>query len=157
MKNRFAFVPKEFFDENNAAQYLPVKKSIQKRANISYQYFDYYGVVGITDTHTEAEYRANRLFTLLKYMVPNSGHTVVSYVEGRLMLVVAAKDDKLLLANIWEVDKPEDVAYYILAVIENNGMDIDRTKVKIACPQNDTVITLLNKYVSAEIFDFVLQ
>lgn len=157
MKNRFAFVPKEFFDENNAAQYLPVKKSIQKRANVVCQYFDYYGVVGITDTHTDAEYRANRLFTLLKCVVPNSGNTVVAYVEGQLMFVVSAKDDKLLLANIWEVDRPEDVAYYILAVIENNGMDIDGTNVRIACPQNDTYIALLNRYVEIEIFDFVLQ
>lgn len=153
--NRFAFVPKEIFDENNATQYLPIKKNIQRRAKVICQHFDYYGVVGLADCRNDATDRTNRLFALIKASESNSDSNILAHVEGRQLFVVAVKEAKLLLANIWEVDKNEDIAYFILSVAEHSNLDIESIKVKLSSPENDTLMVLLNKYVETETFKFV--
>lgn len=148
--NRFAFIPISLFDANNATQYLPVKKSLQRRADIVSKTFDYYGVVGIADNRGKAITTANVLWSLFDCVGKNVGENIFIKITDKQMFVIVVKDKSLLLANVFEVNKNEDIAYFVLSVVESTSIDVDNATVKIVSNDNDEIVHLLNRYINTE-------
>ncbi len=148
--NRFAFVPTSLFDAKNASRYLPVRKSLQRRADIISRTFDYYGVVGVADNRGTAMTTTNVLWSLFDCAGKNVGENIFVKIADKQLFMIVLKDKSLLLANVFEVNKNEDVAYFVLSAVENTALDVSNTTVKIVSNDSDEIVRLLNRYINTE-------
>ena len=150
MNSTFALVPIELFDHREPSAYLPAKRSYLRRVDIVVQKFDSLGVVGLYAVGA-ADFIARKLFDLVEYASNNVGETLFALVDDKRLFVVALRDLDLRLANVFEVDSDEDIVYFILIAVQNTGLDIGQTKVKLSSsPIRHSLISLMNRYINTE-------
>ena len=150
MNSTFALVPIELFDDREPSAYLPAKRSYLRRVGVVVRRFDSLGVVGLYAVG-EADFIARKLFDLVEYASNNVGETLFALVEDKRLFVVALRDLDLRLANVFEVDGDEDIAYFILIAVQNTGLDIGQTRVKLSSsPIRHSLISLMNRYIDTE-------
>ena len=105
--------------------------------------FDSLGVVGLYAVG-EADFIARKLFDLVEYASNNVGETLFALVDDKRLFVVALRDLDVRLANVFEVDGDEDIVYFILIAVQNTGLDIGQTRVKISSPPIRHLLISLN-------------
>ena len=145
----FAFIPTELFDEQNANFYLPVSGFRRKRANVVIRKFDYFGIVGVFNNSENVDNPTHTLFDLLEKAKSFTGEIIIAEIKDNLLYMIAIDGKKLLLANVFEINKNEDIAYWVLSAVEKTNLDIDKVLVKISSG-NKSIIPFLNKYIKAE-------
>lgn len=83
----------------------------------------------------------SRMAALCRYFTSRSelpGHCrIYAPTHGRKMSVIALRDDTLLMANEFEFDTPIDAAYYILASMQQLGLDTADTYVAVGAVGHD--------------------
>ena len=129
--------------------YLPAKRSYLRRVGVVVRRFDSLGVVGLYAVGA-ADFIARKLFDLVEYASNNVGETLFALVDDKRLFVVALRDLDVRLANVFEVDSDEDIAYFILIAVQNTGLDIGQTRVKISSPIRHSLISLMNRYIDTE-------
>ncbi|MDR3287409.1 MAG: DUF3822 family protein [Prevotellaceae bacterium] len=151
----FAFVPKEFFDEEQAHFYLPITKVQQKRANVEIMEIEKFGVAGIFNYREKIEIQniisekivvSHPLFELLQTAESAVEKAIFVEIASQNMYIVAVDGAKLLSVNAFEVKTNEDIAYFLLLTVNQLNFDVNEVVIEIICEGNKALLTLLKKY-----------
>jgi hypothetical protein len=151
----FAFVPKEFFDKEQAHFYLPITKVQQKRANVEIMEFEKFEVVGVFNYREKIEAQNNisekivvshPLFELLQTAESAVEKAIFVEIASQNMYIVAVDGSKLLLANAFDVKTDEDIAYFLLLTANQLNFDVNEVVIEIICEENKELLALLKKY-----------
>ncbi len=93
------------------------------------------------------------LTPLCEYFVQHSRNgneaKVYLYLSGSRLYVMAFKQGRLLLANVFDANTAENIAYYTLSVYKHLSLDQERDRIYITGDKNlrQSLMTILQEYV----------
>ena len=122
----FSIIPQELFSEETANLFLPISSSKQKRVHTSYEKFEEIAVVCLFDENLRDS--INPLLSLLREDYKES---VIIHIEEKKMYIVVKSNNKLLMANMFDISKEEDSIYYTLLAIESTQIKPQEISLKI--------------------------
>ena len=163
------FVPEEFFNENNAADYLKFSSKIIKTDFISYDRLKENNSVNVFvpyininnylfEVYGEFEYKhASTIFLehILKMEVSSTDDKMYLNVEPFHFEMVVIKKGQFQLYNTFEYYTKEDFIYFILFNVEQLKLDPESVIVKLtgSITKDDDLYQLLYKYIRYLEFD----
>ena len=156
-------VPKEFYDENNKADYLKFNTKILKTDFITHDdiivnksvnvYIPYININNyIFETFGEFTYKHSStvlLDTVLQKTQESNNTEVHIHVNSTMIEVTVVENNQLQLFNVFEYHSKEDFIYYVLFVFEQLNLDVETTVIYLSGTINkeDELYNLLYTYV----------
>lgn len=155
-------VPKEFFDEEQSADYLKFNSKILNTDYISHDeisvnesvnvYVPYVNINNfIFDTFGEFEYKhaSTILIETILQKATTSDQQLYININTHDFELIAIKDKQLILYNSYEYSSKEDVIYYILFAMEQLQFSPETIKLKLMglIKKNDALYEMIYTYV----------
>ncbi|SDB41482.1 Protein of unknown function [Flavobacteriaceae bacterium MAR_2010_188] len=157
------FVPQEYFQEENLADYLKFNAKILRSDFLSYDNIEdnksvnvYVPLVNINnlviDRFGEFIYKHSStvlIETLFKlYFEPSKPKIFINAEQGSFEMVVFDQQ-KLVFYNMFEFSTPEDLSYYILFTMEQLNLSVEKTILRFigGVDRNDANFEIIYKYV----------
>lgn len=168
-----SLVPENYFDPENAADYLKFSSKIIKMDFISYDKIEANNSINVFvpyininnflfDTYGEFEYKhASTIFIehLLATEKSSEEDSVYINVEAFHFEMAVIKKGKLQLYNTFEYFTKEDFLYFLLFTMEQLKLNPETVKVKLTgqITKDDPIYELLYTYVRYVVFDTTSQ
>ncbi|MDR1591937.1 MAG: DUF3822 family protein [Prevotellaceae bacterium] len=151
-----ALVPQNLFDENSASAYLPLDDLQQKRARTYWQTLPCYDAVSVMDVRRAC---AGRHFPAIHYRHPLAllaqfcaqHQTTVCYADyhGATLYLAAGNVHRLALANGYDCQTDDDVAYFVLSAYQHLRADVETAPLilLVDAARFTSLYTLLSMYI----------
>lgn len=134
--NLYTLVPRQYFKEEEASNYLKFNTKILRTDFIAHEEVEHTDIVNVYipytniinyffDKYGEFEYK-HSISVLLESLLQRSASTKASlhlYNRDKEYDLVAMEDGKLLLCNSFTYETKEDFLYYLLFTAEQIGLD----------------------------------
>ena len=137
---KFSLVPAELFDENNLASHLRPVSEVNENFDVLNSYVVGQGIVNVFATEKPLHNFISRQFdgaeynlvpstsacitgVLSNFSVDNSQQELFALVETKHLLIIVKKDGKLEYCNVFSWKAETELAYFILLVLQETGLD----------------------------------
>lgn len=156
----FSLVPNHFFDSSKLSHYIKYSTSILANDYFAYDLIERLKIANVFipfvhvnnylhEVFGEFEYQ-HHLSLLLEsfYEEKNSSEVCFGVITNNFLNLICFKNRELLLCNTFAYETTEDIAYYLLFVLEQLGLNREELLLYLSQhSDNKTLLTYINPYV----------